>query len=174
MPVLTLLRFDREAIQEHATGTVWNLSTHPENELKIVQEGALPPLIKLLRSRDVLIARQACGALRNVSVNDEAREDIVDEGGLSAVIHLLKSTDAGTLEHASVLLRNLSVPTNNKDKIAKEGGLAVRPCGDWSTCVLPIGNQGTRTHTGERPVARVPGMGMNKSGKNEIERNDRK
>jgi len=38
--------------QEHASVIMRNLSVNAENKIKIVQEGALKPLVALLRSRN--------------------------------------------------------------------------------------------------------------------------
>jgi hypothetical protein len=45
------------------------VSMNPENEVRIVQEGGLPPLIALLRSTEARIQSSASIAIRNLSVN---------------------------------------------------------------------------------------------------------
>ena len=39
------------------------------NQVKIVQEDALPPLLRLMKSPDVPVVEQAVGCMRNLSVN---------------------------------------------------------------------------------------------------------
>lgn len=50
MPLLIgLLRSPNEGVQEQAAIAIRNLSVDSENELKIMEEGGIPPLLALLR-----------------------------------------------------------------------------------------------------------------------------
>jgi len=42
---------------------------NPQNEVQIVQEGGMRPLVALLRSSNDKVQRQAAGALANLSVH---------------------------------------------------------------------------------------------------------
>jgi hypothetical protein len=65
--------------------TVRNLSVNAENKVKMVQEGALKPLIALLRSKHEFTQEQAAMALRNLSINATNEHKMVAEGAIPAV-----------------------------------------------------------------------------------------
>ncbi len=78
-----------------------NLSVNDSNELKIAEEGALPPLIALLRSPDKRIQMQALGVLRNLSVSPANKVSAC--AYVCVYIHMYMG-----------VLRNLSVSPANK------------------------------------------------------------
>ena len=69
-----------------AAGCVRNLSVHPQNEFKIVQEGGIKPLVDLLRSPNYKVVEQAAVALRNLSVNDANKVYFGTDGALPPLI----------------------------------------------------------------------------------------
>ncbi len=78
--VITLLRSAKIIIQEQAVGVIRNLSVNSlifhffsdskaEIRIRLVNEGALPPLIAMLRSPNEGIQENAVVTVRNISVN---------------------------------------------------------------------------------------------------------
>lgn len=68
-----------------------NITLHPENKVKFVREGGMPPLISLIRSLEDRVQEQAAVILRNLSVNIQSKVRIVKEGGLPPLVDLLTS-----------------------------------------------------------------------------------
>jgi ethanolamine ammonia-lyase large subunit len=77
-PLIALLSAQEERVQELTCGTIRNLSIHrmlflalseaaEDNKVRIVQEGALTPLVALLKSLVVKIVEHAAATLRNLS-----------------------------------------------------------------------------------------------------------
>jgi hypothetical protein len=85
-----------------------------QNRIKIVQAGALHPLITLLRSASRRVQEQALGCLRDLSVAPENKTRVVQEGGLPHVIGLLRSREESIRELACWTIRNLAVNAENK------------------------------------------------------------
>jgi hypothetical protein len=60
-------------------------------ERRIVDEGALPPLIELLRNGDIAAKASAAGALQSLATADDCAASIVSAGGILPLIELLRS-----------------------------------------------------------------------------------
>ena len=71
-----------------------------ENAERLVEDGAVVPLIQLLRSSSKKIQENACLALRNITGTGPHEVKIVMEGGLPPLIALLSSQDRDLQEHA--------------------------------------------------------------------------
>ena len=63
------------------------------NKMKIVQEGALEPLVRLLSSDDIDILREVCACLSNLALGDENKLEVVKSGAVPALISLSQSQD---------------------------------------------------------------------------------
>jgi hypothetical protein len=125
MPLLIgLLRSPCQGVQEQAAVAIRNLSVEPENEVcfpraaprrscfecrqvRIMEEGGIPPLLALLRYNNEAFQRQGTVTLRNLSVHEENKIKIVQEGGIVLLIGLLRSPDKLIQQHSAGILRNL-------------------------------------------------------------------
>jgi len=83
-----LLRSSNKRVQEESCITLRNLSANTDNQVKIVQRGALPALIGLMHSSNAKLQEAADITLRNCSMNSENEVRIVQDGGLPPLIAL--------------------------------------------------------------------------------------
>lgn len=93
--------------------------------MKIVQEGALVPLVKLLSADDVEILREVLACLSNLAISDENKLEIVKAGVTPSLIALSQSADMIVASQASAALATLAEIGANQDIIANEG--AIKP-----------------------------------------------
>jgi hypothetical protein len=106
-----------------AVGVLRNLSVKMENKLTVVQEGALPPLVRLLESPEEEVQLQVSVVLRNLAVNASNKVKMVQAGVLSPLLKLLRSPNVRVQEQACACVQNLSVNNDNKLKLIEEGGI---------------------------------------------------
>ncbi|GJZ70032.1 U-box domain-containing protein 4-like protein [Tanacetum coccineum] len=98
----------------------------PENRLKIVEYGAVKPLISIIMSSDTQLQEHGVTAVLNLSLCDENKEVLVKLGAIEAIIRALKTVNSSstTRENAACSLLRLS---NNVDeykyKIGRAGAL---------------------------------------------------
>tara|TARA_B110000208_G_scaffold80688_1_gene103041 strand:- start:80 stop:376 length:297 start_codon:yes stop_codon:yes gene_type:complete len=68
---------DDPDVQQQAAAALRGLAVNDTNKLKLVQEGALQPLVQLLQmSDDVEIQREAVGAIANITIADENKFEV--------------------------------------------------------------------------------------------------
>lgn len=123
--VITLCHSNDPDVHQQAAAALRGLSVTFSNKMKIVQEGALPPLSHLLASDDVEILREVVAALSNLSVCDENKYEIVKAGTVPALISLTQSSDMIVSSQSCATLANLAELKQNQDILAAEG--VVRP-----------------------------------------------
>ena len=97
------MRQKNQSIQEQAVACVRNLCVNAENAERLVEDGAVVPLIQLLRSSSKKIQENACLALRNITGTGPHEVKVVMEGGLPPLIALLSSQDRDLQEHSRSL-----------------------------------------------------------------------
>lgn len=113
VPVLIdCLRHSRsDRVKEHTAATLRNMSasgTDKDRIARIVEEGALGPLIALLSFPVKRVVEQAVGTLRNLSVDANNHPAMIEDGILPPLISLLSSGNEQIIEHTIITLRNIS------------------------------------------------------------------
>jgi len=97
-----------EYVQDGSCGALFNLSINAETRTRIVEQGAVPLIVKLLSSPSEDILYRATGVLHNVSCNNQQTSvQIDDEFALPRIIALLSSENELIQENASGTLMNL-------------------------------------------------------------------
>ena len=90
---------------------------------RIVQRGAVPPLIDMLSAADVAIKEMAAFALGRLAQNSHNQAGIVQSKGLVALLELLESKHYNLQHNAAFALYGLSDNEDNVPCIIKHGGL---------------------------------------------------
>jgi hypothetical protein len=93
------------------------------NELPMMEEGVIPPLIELLRSLNERIQEHACVALRNLSMHPRCKLQIVQDGAMEPLVGLMRSPLEVIQEHTVVCIRNLSMALDNVVTIMENDAL---------------------------------------------------
>ena len=101
--------------KESAAGALWSLAVKADNQVAIVQAGALLPLIELLSSGSPLAQQRAASALSNLAVTDSHRQLIADAGGLAPLIALLP------MSNAAQALKNLALHGATREEMRRLG-----------------------------------------------------
>lgn len=112
--------------QRYACMGIGNLSAHPENMKKVIQEGALPMLISLaadFSNNDLESQRYATIALTNLSAERANHKDMVQTNCLVKFKELLAHQDVEIRNTSIFALANFSSNPNNHELIIKEGCL---------------------------------------------------
>ena len=113
-----------------AVGVLRNLTVKMENKLTVVQEGALPPLVRLLESPEEEVQMQVAVVLRNLAVNNSNKVKMVQADALRPLLKLLKSPNVRVQEQscACVQVRHyleITIPTNKEITIPTSKEIAV-------------------------------------------------
>lgn len=90
---------------------------------RIVQRGAVPPLVAMLHSSELQLKEMAAFALGRLAQNGDNQAGIVQSGGLQPLLTLLDS-DSGNLQHnAAFALYGLADNEDNIADIIREDGV---------------------------------------------------
>lgn len=90
---------------------------------RIVQRGAVPPLVAMLHSSELQLKEMAAFALGRLAQNGDNQAGIVQSGGLQPLLSLLDS-DSGNLQHnAAFALYGLADNEDNIADIIREDGV---------------------------------------------------
>ena len=106
-----------------AVSALRGLAVTPQNQVKIVQEGGLNPLVKLAGSTDVEIQREVGAALCNLSNSDDNKIEIAESGVIPALLYLSQSEDEEVSTHSCATLANLAEVVELHTHLIKEKGL---------------------------------------------------
>lgn len=94
-----------------AAAAIRGLSWTPAIAEKLVQEGALEPLVRLLASRDNDILADVAGALNNLTQGEANKAEIVKAGAVAPLLRLMHSDDmAISAQTSAALARSSSLP----------------------------------------------------------------
>lgn len=94
-----------------------------QNTYRIVQRGAVPPLVAMLHSSELQLKEMAAFALGRLAQNGDNQAGIVQSGGLQPLLSLLDS-DSGNLQHnAAFALYGLADNEDNIADIIREDGV---------------------------------------------------
>ncbi|KAI3462601.1 hypothetical protein Pfo_019264 [Paulownia fortunei] len=127
IPLLVdILRFGGSQAKFDAVMALYNLSTHPENVILILQTEPIPPLISLLKScKKSSKTVEKCTALIESLVGfDEGRTVLTsEEGGILAVVEVLEGGSLQSREHAVGALLTMCQSDRSKyrEPILSEG-----------------------------------------------------
>lgn len=120
-----------------ATLAIANIATHAQMVLKIVQAGAISPLVTLvstLGSGDTHTEARRFGALAltNITTFEAFQSDTIEAGILDALFALSNSSDAESKQYVAKSFANLSSNFANHDLIADKSGLQ---------CIVSLANE---------------------------------
>lgn len=127
IPLLVdILTFGGPQAKLDSVMALYNLSTHPENLILILQTEPIPPLISLLKScKRSSKTEEKCTALIESLVGfDEGRTVITaEEGGILAVVEVLEGGSLQSREHAVGALLTMCESDRSKyrEPILREG-----------------------------------------------------
>ncbi len=123
-PLVKSVNDDRDACRFSAL-TIANFATHAPSLFKIVNAGAIPPLVSLVFATDAEIEGRRYGALAlaNLTACEMYHSAILESGGHEALLTLSNSCDALSQRYIGCALANLSCNAANHEPIVKIGGL---------------------------------------------------
>lgn len=99
----------------------------PDNRLRIVAAGALPPLVALLSRPDPLLQEHGVTALLNLSLREDNRGAVVDAGAVGPLVRALRSaaSPAARENAACALLRLAQLDGSAAAAIGRAGAVPV-------------------------------------------------
>nr|XP_018678232.1 PREDICTED: U-box domain-containing protein 38-like isoform X3 [Musa acuminata subsp. malaccensis] len=122
----SMLLSSSAAVQISATASLVNLSLEPENRVRIVRSGAVPPLVEVLEGGYPEARYHAAGALFSLAIADENRAAIGVLGAIPPLLDLFSVPSADGLRarrDAGMALYYLSLAGANRSKIARAPGV---------------------------------------------------
>ncbi|CAL9106598.1 unnamed protein product [Musa acuminata var. zebrina] len=122
----SMLLSSSAAVQISATASLVNLSLEPENRVRIVRSGAVPPLVEVLEGGYPEARYHAAGALFSLALADENRAAIGVLGAIPPLLDLFSVPSADGLRarrDAGMALYYLSLAGANRSKIARAPGV---------------------------------------------------
>lgn len=122
-PLISLLKSDKELIQEHAVTAILNLSINEKLKAKIGEERALEPLIHVLRTGTPEAKENAAAALFSLSLLDDYRMKIGRSSAVKPLVDLLGSGSVRGKKDAATALFSLSIFHENKARIVQAGAV---------------------------------------------------
>ena len=101
--VLLLLHPDDADVQQVAAQTLSTLATNADNRQKILEAGAIAPLIQLLKSCSEDLHHPAADALGFITENRDAQSSIVAAGGIVPLLQLLSGSSNVEVQWSAVV-----------------------------------------------------------------------
>ncbi|XP_072953349.1 U-box domain-containing protein 39-like [Typha angustifolia] len=113
-------------VQINAAAAIVNLSLEPENKVRIVRSGVVPPLVAVLRSGHPEARDHAAGAIHSLAVADDNRTVIGFLGAIQPLLQLFSDPveSPRTRRDAGMALYYLSLVGNNRSKLSMIPGTA--------------------------------------------------
>jgi len=127
-----------EDLQCQCAGVLANLSENMENQISIVEEGGVGPLVGLGLVRNDEVQQDVARALANLSSNEENHATIYKQRGLHCLIGLTKSDVDITQRYAAMGLRFLASNAEIRVHIIREHLLQVRRLQSLRLCFTPL------------------------------------
>ena len=127
-----------EDLQCQCAGVLANLSENMENQISIVEEGGVGPLVGLGLVRNDEVQQDVARALANLSSNEENHATIYKQRGLHCLIGLTKSDVDITQRYAAMGLRFLASNAEIRVHIIREHLLQVRRLRPLRLCFTPL------------------------------------
>ena len=122
--MIFMLRSEDTTIHYEAVGVIGNLVHSSRNiKKKVLQEGALQPVIGLLSSPCAESQREAALLLGQFATSEENRKAIVQRGAVAPLILMLERADLQLKEMAAFALGRLAQNVDNQAGICSQGGL---------------------------------------------------
>ena len=126
-PIVSLLSSAQRDLRRDAAGTLGNVAMSPELIVKVVEAGALPPLIDLAKSSiNLKVRREVIKTLYSLSYDEGTRRLIVQHGGLEPLVNLASDhadVQSDVQEKAAGCLANIACGKGNKHYVVRAGGL---------------------------------------------------
>ncbi|KAJ8500779.1 hypothetical protein OPV22_011331 [Ensete ventricosum] len=122
----SMLLSSSAAVQISTTASLVNLSLEPENRVRIVRSGAVPPLVDVLEGGYPEARYHAAGAIFSLALADENRAAIGVLGAIPPLLDLFSVPSADSLRarrDAGMALYYLSLAGANRSKIARAPGV---------------------------------------------------
>lgn len=124
--LLELLRRSQDAeAQRFSALCIANCASAVFTRLKIVEDGALEPLITLIKDDDAdMIVRQYCAmGLGNLAAEPDNHDELVKLDGITALVILLKTSDIESGRYAAFALSNIAANANLRDQVVQSGAV---------------------------------------------------
>eukprot|EP00940_MAST-03C_sp_MAST-3C-sp2_P002171 g2171.t1 len=101
--------FPGEPISQYqAIATIRGLSIHPEISTKLVEAGALDPLLMTAEHSSTEVQGEVAAALCNMSLSESNKLALSQSGGLKALMHLMHSDDQHRIHYALAAIANIA------------------------------------------------------------------
>ncbi|KAJ3417525.1 U3 small nucleolar RNA-associated protein 4 [Chytridiales sp. JEL 0842] len=124
MGVCLLCSSDVE-VQRAAAAAIGNLAVDIQNQVLIVNSGALEPLVRLMQSNNPEVQCNAVGCITNLATNDENKAKIAGSGALIPLTKLAKSKDLRVQRNATGALLNMTHTVENRQQLVNNAAIPV-------------------------------------------------
>ena len=124
-PLIAALSVNDKTCQRFGSLGIGNLATNIANQVKIVQEGAVHPLVALVGDthKDAEARRYATLAIANLASTVGNHPALIEEGALHAMFSLSNSPDVQSQYYVAYSLANLAANERTHHQMVMEGGL---------------------------------------------------
>ncbi|KAJ3027733.1 UNVERIFIED_CONTAM: Vacuolar protein 8 [Siphonaria sp. JEL0065] len=112
-------------VQRAAAAALGNLAVNQNNQVLIVDFGALVPLAALLSSPDIEVQVNAAGCITNLATHDDNKDKIANSGTLIPLTSLAQSHDIRVQRNATGALLNMTHTVNNRRQLVSAGAIPV-------------------------------------------------
>jgi hypothetical protein len=104
-------------IQRQAAAAIANLAEVVSNQVRIVDAGAVAPLVDVLRCDEAAVVREAARAIGNLSANVDFAAMFFKLGIVPLMITMLRSADITAARMAAMALSNVATNVKNQPRM---------------------------------------------------------
>jgi hypothetical protein len=109
LKLIVAFSFPGENISQYqAVAAIRGLSIHPEISTRLVEAGALDPLLMTAEQSGAEVQGEVAAALCNMSLSESNKLALSHSGGLKALSHLMHSDDQHRLHYALAAIANIA------------------------------------------------------------------
>ena len=109
LKLMVAFSFPGENISQYqAVAAIRGLSIHPEISTRLVEAGALDPLLMTAEQSGAEVQGEVAAALCNMSLSESNKLALSHSGGLKALSHLMRSDDQHRLHYALAAIANIA------------------------------------------------------------------
>ena len=121
-----LVRGTSQSVDEMVARTLWNISSHADNKLRVARSGAIAPFVSMLRNGSSNGREIAAGALRNLAMEERNWLAIREASAFEPLIALLDEAEGSSTTKlgrtlAAAALRELSTDQDLKRELIEKG-----------------------------------------------------
>jgi len=121
-----LVRGTSQSVDEMVARTLWNISSHADNKLRVARSGAIAPFVSMLRNGSPNGREIAAGALRNLAMEERNWLAIREASAFEPLIALLDEAEGSSTTKvgrklAAAALRELSTDQDLKRELIEKG-----------------------------------------------------